>query len=147
MGESVRQRLAANPHAYKVPTEKAEIFAVGDFLEPSECARLIAMIDRVAQPSELFDKAAYASGFRTSYSGNFDASDSFVMAVSRRFDDLLGVDPAIGETIQGQRYLPGQEFKPHHDFFHTDQPYWQKMKRSANAGLKASKSQAIPALA
>lgn len=125
VGKRVRQRLEANPHAYKVPTDKAEIFAIGDFLEPSECERLMTMIDCVAQPSELFDKAAYAAGFRTSYSGNFNPDDDFVKAISRRFDDLLGVDPAIGETIQGQRYLPGQEFKPHNDWFYTDQDYWQ----------------------
>ena len=29
----------------------------------------------------------------------------------------LGIDPALGEPIQGQRYAPGQEFKPHTDTF------------------------------
>lgn len=125
VGASVRKRLDANPAAYKVPTDVAEIYAIGDFLEPDECAQLIAMIDRVAKPSELFDKAAYADGFRTSYSGNFDPSDSFVKGISRRIDDVLGINPKVGETIQGQRYLPGQQFKPHNDWFYTDQPYWQ----------------------
>ena len=125
VGSAVRERLECNPAAYKVPTDKAEIFAIGEFLDPAECSRLMQMIDRVAKPSELFDKEAYAAGFRTSYSGNFDASDSFVRSVSRRIDDLLGVNPKTGETIQGQRYLPGQEFKPHNDWFYTDQDYWK----------------------
>jgi prolyl 4-hydroxylase len=34
------------------------------------------------------------------------------------------MEPAFGETLQGQRYAVGQQFKPHHDFFYTDQPYW-----------------------
>ena len=46
------------------------------------------------------------------------------MSISRRIDDLLGLSPKMGETIQGQRYLPGQEFKPHCDWFYPDQPYW-----------------------
>ena len=125
VGAAVRERLDANPNAYRIPTDKADVFAIGDFLTLEECQRLILMIDRVAKPSELFDKEAYAAGFRTSYSGNFDAEDSFVKSVSRRIDDLLGVNPKIGETIQGQRYLPGQEFKPHNDWFYTDQDYWK----------------------
>ncbi len=123
VGATVRKRLEADPGVYRVPTEKAEIFAVGDFLSPAECARLIEMIDTVARPSQLHE-TAYVEKFRTSYSGNFDRWDPFVMSVSRRIDDLIGVEPEFGETIQGQRYLPGQEFKAHCDWFHPDQPYW-----------------------
>lgn len=122
-GAAVRKRLEADPGIYKLPTDEAEIFAVGDFFSAAECARLIAMIDTVARPSQLHD-VAYIEKFRTSYSGNFDAWNPFVMSVSRRIDDLLGVAPECGETIQGQRYLPGQEFKPHCDWFYPDQPYW-----------------------
>ena len=127
VGESVRKRLLADPQAYKVPTDKAEIFAVGDFLTPMECQKLRMLIDVVARPSSLYDQD-YAGGFRTSYSGDFDPHDSLVKSISRRIDDLLGLPPQIGETIQGQRYLPGQEFKPHNDWFYTDQDYW-KMER------------------
>ena len=40
--------------------------------------------------------------------------------------DLLGIDNAYAETMQGQRYFAGQQFKPHHDFFHPDTDYWQR---------------------
>ncbi len=123
VGASVRKRLESDPGIYKVPTDKAEIFAVGDFLSPEECRRFVRLIDTVARPSELHDQS-YASKFRTSYSGNFDPKDPFVMSISRRIDDLLGIASKCGETIQGQRYLPGQEFKPHNDWFYVDQPYW-----------------------
>lgn len=122
-GAIVRERLAADSAIYRVPTDKAELFAVGDFFSAAECARLVAMIDAVARPSQLHD-VAYVAKFRTSYSGNFDAWDPFVLSVSRRIDDLLGLPSECGETIQGQRYLPGQEFKPHCDWFYPDQPYW-----------------------
>lgn len=128
VGAAVRARLGADPGIYTVPTEKAEIFAVGDFFSPPECQRLIGMIDTVARPSQLHD-TAYVSKFRTSHSGNFDAWDPFVMSVSRRIDDLLGIASKCGETIQGQRYLPGQEFKPHCDWFHADQPYWPEERK------------------
>ncbi|WP_228243214.1 2OG-Fe(II) oxygenase [Porphyrobacter sp. GA68] len=123
LGASVRQRLAANPSAYAVETDRAELFAIGDFLTQAECARFIDLTDACARPSALHDME-YAKTFRTSSSGDFDPADPLVKAVSRRMDDLLGIDPAFGETVQGQRYQPGQEFKPHNDWFHPDQPYW-----------------------
>ncbi|MEM9085176.1 MAG: 2OG-Fe(II) oxygenase [Pseudomonadota bacterium] len=128
VGKAVRERLAADPGIYKVDTDKAELFAVGDFLSAEECTRLCAMIDDTARPSSLHE-VGYDSGFRTSYSGDLDPLDSFVKGVSRRIDDLLGVDPAIGEAIQGQRYLPGQEFKPHNDWFYTTEKYWQHERK------------------
>jgi prolyl 4-hydroxylase len=124
MGRSVRERLKSDPQVYQVETDKAEIFAIGDFLSPSECERLRLMIDLVATPSTLHEQD-YASGFRTSYSGNLDPKDSFVMGISRRIDDLLGINPICGEAIQGQRYLPGQQFKPHNDWFYTTEKYWE----------------------
>lgn len=128
MGALVRQRLEADPGIYKLPTDKAEIFAVADFLSPAECMRFMALIDQVARPSELH-KTAYVAKFRTSYSGNFDPDDPLVKGISRRIDDLLGIDSTFGERIQGQRYLPGQEFKPHNDWFYTDQEYWKEERK------------------
>ncbi|MBT8427874.1 MAG: 2OG-Fe(II) oxygenase [Erythrobacter sp.] len=124
IGAKVRERLENDPEIYKVPTDRAEIFAVPNFLSPDECRRFITMIDVVARPSELHE-TAYIAKFRTSYSGNFNPNDPFVKGISRRIDDLLGMNPATGEAIQGQRYLPGQEFKPHNDWFYTDQEYWK----------------------
>lgn len=124
IGAAVRKRLAKHPRVYRVPTEKAEIFALGEFLTPKECERMIEQIDAVAKPSAAYD-SDYGKRFRTSYSGNFDPSDPLVCRVTRRIDDLLGIDRELGETIQGQRYLPGQEFQPHHDWFHTESGYWK----------------------
>lgn len=124
VGEQVRQRITADPRAYRIDTDKAEIWAFGDFLTSAECERLCLMIDLTAKPSTLHEED-YASGFRTSYSGDLDPYDPFVMGISRRIDDLLGMNPVCGEAIQGQRYLPGQQFKPHNDWFYTTEKYWE----------------------
>ena len=124
LGEQVRKRLAADPGVYRVDTDIAELFAVGDFLSQAECERLCAMVDQTARPSSLHE-VDYDSGFRTSYSGDLDPADPFVMGIGRRIDDILGVDSSFGEAIQGQRYLPGQQFKPHNDWFYTTEKYWQ----------------------
>ncbi|MFZ9395731.1 MAG: prolyl hydroxylase family protein [Erythrobacter sp.] len=124
IGQKVRARLAQDPAAYRIETDLAEIFAFGDFLTLAECERLCLMIDQTAKPSALHEQD-YSSGFRTSYSGDLDPHDPFVMSISRRIDDLLGIEPAWGEAIQGQRYLPGQQFKPHNDWFYTTERYWE----------------------
>lgn len=128
IGDRVRARLEADPSAYRLPPEQIEIYAVANFLSPDECARLMTIIDTVAQPSKLFDNP-YESGFRTSYSGDVNRSDPFVRMIERRFDDWLGMPPENGETVQGQRYQPGQQFKPHQDYFHTTQPYWADVRK------------------
>jgi prolyl 4-hydroxylase len=123
LGRKVRERLAGHPEVYRIPTDKAEIYAVGNFFTPEECGRLMSMIDAVAQPSRAFE-SAYSSGYRTSYSGDVDPYDPFILKLQRRIDDLLGIDPRFGETIQGQRYLPGQQFQAHTDWFPVNTAYW-----------------------
>lgn len=122
VGDSVRARLAQDPSVYKVPVDGAEIFAVGDFLDVRECAHLIRLIDDVARPSALTHDID--EDYRTSYSGDVDRHDPVVRTVERRLYDLIGIDLSWGETIQGQRYHPGQQFKEHCDWFDTNQPYW-----------------------
>ena len=124
VGRAVRERLAGNPAAYKVPSDGIELYAIGDFMTADECAKMIALIDETAKPSTVFG-LDYSSGYRTSYSGDVDPHDPFVKKIQRRIDDLLDIDPKFGETIQGQRYMPGQEFQPHHDWFYPDTSYWE----------------------
>ena len=129
VGKTVRERLDADPKAYKIPSEKAEIYAIGEFLTSNECRKLAGMIDQVARPSSLY-KGTYKDGYRTSYSGNFDAQDPTVKMISRRIDDALGLPGKLGETMQGQRYLPGQEFKNHHDYFFPSEEYWKQERKN-----------------
>jgi len=125
VGRDVRARIEADPTVYRVPVETADIYAASDFLSSDECGHLIALIDEVAQPSEVFDET-YRPNYRTSYSGDVDPGDSFVRMVERRLGDLLGIDLSWGETFQGQRYQPGQQFKHHCDWFDTASEYWKE---------------------
>lgn len=127
-GERVRARLAADPAAYRLPSDRAEIFAFGNFLSPAECDQMMALVDAVAKPSAVYN-LPQQSEFRTSYSGDVDRSDPFVRMIERRIDDLLGMDPAHGESLQGQRYLPGQQFMAHCDWFYTLAEYWPEEAR------------------
>jgi len=126
LGELVRSRMESNPKVAVAPFPDIEIFVAGDFMTLGECSRMIEMIDAAAQPSTLVDADYVTSGYRTSFSANFDPKDPFVAEISGRIDALLGIQGPLGETIQGQRYLPGQEFKQHHDWFHHGTDYWDR---------------------
>jgi prolyl 4-hydroxylase len=51
-------------------------------------------------------------------------ADGFIRSLDARLCAPLGVDPRWGETVQGQRYAPGQEFQAHYDWFDTGAAYW-----------------------
>ena len=57
------------------------------------------------------------ANFRTSETCDLDWRDPVVGEVDRKISALLGLPLQASEPIQGQRYAPGQEFKPHTDTF------------------------------
>ncbi|MCZ8173058.1 MAG: hypothetical protein O9272_15095, partial [Brevundimonas sp.] len=69
-GAQVRQRLAQDPTVHQVPVDKAEIWAVSDFVSAAECAELMARVDRTARPSDVLDHGYGAGTWRSSYSGD-----------------------------------------------------------------------------
>jgi prolyl 4-hydroxylase len=129
IGASVKERLARNSSAFKIPSNDLDIYVVRDFLTPGECGKLVERIDTQRIPSQLLAPTDDPE-FRTSESCNLDPTDPVVKSVEAKLTDLLGINPLHGETIQGQRYAVGQQFKAHHDFFYRDQPYWEAMEKS-----------------
>jgi prolyl 4-hydroxylase len=109
-------RLAGGPGVQRVPAHALELFIVRGFLDPATCAVLIERIDARRRPSEIADDLGIAS-FRTSETCDLDPGDPVVAEVDRRIAELLGLTLGCGEPLQGQRYAPGQEFKPHTDTF------------------------------
>lgn len=127
IGAAVRDRLSVHPAAVRMPSGRLDLFVVRDFLTPRECDGLVRLIDARREPSQLLAPSADPD-FRTSESCNLDPKHPLVRQVEAKIQQLLGIVPSHGETIQGQRYAVGQQFKPHHDFFFTDQPYWEAMQ-------------------
>jgi prolyl 4-hydroxylase len=100
----------------RVPSPSLELFVVKRFLEPELCRELIERIDANRHPSTIADEMGYAD-FRTSETCALNESDPVVARVDEAICALLGLSSGLGEPIQGQRYAPGQEFKPHTDTF------------------------------
>jgi len=129
IGAWVSKRLSHTAGAFKMPADGLDIFVVRDFLDASECAGLVKLIDADREPSGILSDHPDPD-YRTSESCNLSPQDPLVASVEAKISRLMGIQPAHGETVQGQRYAVGQQFKPHHDFFYTNQRYWLAEERA-----------------
>jgi prolyl 4-hydroxylase len=129
LGAWISERLQRHPSALRIPCSSLDIFIVRDFLDEQDCDELIELIDLDREPSQLLS-ATPDPEFRTSDSCNLNPYDDVVQRVEGKLTELIGIDPAQGETVQGQRYAVGQQFKAHCDYFHEGEPYWSEMIRS-----------------
>ena len=129
IGARVKARLGTLPTVMKVPSNVLDIYVARNFLSAGECRSLIDMIDAERVPSQLLAPSDDPE-FRTSESCNLNPLDPLVEEIDTRIADLLGLDRMKSETVQGQRYAVGQQFKLHHDFFYPGEPYWEKMQRT-----------------
>jgi prolyl 4-hydroxylase len=100
----------------RVPAPGLELFILRDFLAPEQCRQLIGRIDAERRPSQIADDIGVAA-FRTSETCDLGGHAAIVASVDEAISNLLGLPLALGEPLQGQRYAPGQEFKPHTDTF------------------------------
>lgn len=128
-GAAVTTRLDSNPAVRKARVQAAQMYQHPDFLTPEQCTALVRIIDANKRPSTLLTPSADPN-FRTSESCDMDRWSPDVRPIDESIAALLGIDPAHGETMQGQRYAPGQQFRAHHDYFHEGEAYWEKMVES-----------------
>ncbi|KQW84092.1 2OG-Fe(II) oxygenase [Brevundimonas sp. Root1279] len=127
-GRRVHDRLTAVAGIQRVPEEAIDLFLLRDFLDRARCMALSALIDARRKPSPLFSRHPDPD-FRTSETCNFDPDEPDVQAVEVALGALMGIDPAHGERLQGQRYETGQQFKRHHDYLAENEAYWERQSR------------------
>jgi prolyl 4-hydroxylase len=113
---SPAERLRSTAGVQRVPSRELELFILRGFLDPVACAALIERIDAHRRASTIADDVGIAN-FRTSETCDLDWRDPVIGDVDRKIAGLLGLPLQSSEPLQGQRYAPGQEFKPHTDTF------------------------------
>jgi prolyl 4-hydroxylase len=128
IGRSTSARLTRNPCVQSVAGQGIDLYVYQNFLTAEECGGLVAMIEADRKPSGLLSPTDDAD-FRTSESCDLDRWHPFVQGIDQRICDLMGMKERQGETLQGQRYAVGQQFKGHHDYFHLSEPYWEVEKK------------------
>ena len=127
-GAIVAAALDADACVQRAPVQGAQMYFRPDFLSRAQCDQLVALIDANRRPSTLLTDNPNAN-FRTSDSCDMDRWSPDVRPIDESIAALLGLDPAHGETMQGQRYAPGQQFRAHHDYFHASESYWKRVSQ------------------
>jgi prolyl 4-hydroxylase len=122
VGAAVRARLP-EVGAVKVQAAGLELYRVPGFFSAGECAAIVELIERDLYPSGVLGDSTDKE-FRTSKSCNLDRRDEIVGIFEDRVSALAGINPRFGESVQGQRYEVGQQFKAHFDFFHANESYY-----------------------
>ena len=109
------------PNATSLNSDRLQLIVLENFLNAEECDHIVEAIKTQLRPSELSSFEADA-GFRTSKTCDLgNLSDPLIKHVDERICRLIGVDESYSETIQGQYYEIGQEFKPHTDYFEANE--------------------------
>lgn len=126
--KTVRQKLKKHERVEIISNGGLDLYIVQGFLTAEECVQVMDLVNATARPSTLYE-GTEIDGYRTSFSGDLDPFHPLVQVIEGRICNLMGIDKRHGETIQGQRYEPGQVFKPHQDYFHMNQAYWEVEKK------------------
>ena len=111
-----------NISAKRIEDLPLEIYEVEDFLSEDECELIIKEIKSSLRPSTIASAGAHDETYRTSSTCDLGIKNNeFLKEIDRRICHFIGIEPSFGETLQGQFYLEGQEFKEHTDYFEGSQ--------------------------
>lgn len=104
-------------------SESPRVGVIERFLAPDTCEWLIARARPKLEPAKVYEPSSgiYSSAVRTNsevHIGTF-ASDLIVMLLQHRIAGLTRLKLAGMEACTILHYAPGEEFKPHADYFDT----------------------------
>lgn len=126
--DMVGHRLDADRTVTRIQIPDVQAYYCTDFLDAARCRKLIQLIDADRRPSTLLSDRP-EENFRTSESCDLNRWAPDVRPIDEGIAAKLGIDPVHGETMQGQRYAPGQQFRAHHDYFFETESYWERVTK------------------
>lgn len=127
---NIADRLRIADGIFTVQGDGLELFLLRNFLSEGDCETLIDVVDANRFPSTVLGIDPERS-FRSSDSSALGYSGHpLATIIDAKLGNLLGIDPIFGEPLEAQRYAVGQQFKPHHDYFHVSEAYWPQEERS-----------------
>jgi prolyl 4-hydroxylase len=105
----------------KIYSDKLEIFKIDNFLTTSECEEIISIINNQNLTNSTTVSDSYTSvvsNSRTSKTCHFNNNIyPIIQDLEKRICKTICIDEKFSETIQGQKYEIGNEFKIHSDCF------------------------------
>lgn len=104
----------------RINCNKLTLYKIENFMTEEECAEISDVIRMNCRPSTVY--GIHREGFRTNYSSDLAFVNSpLVTRIDLRIARCLGICLPYSESIQGQLYTVGQEFKSHTDYFEAYQ--------------------------
>ncbi|XWN35660.1 MAG: 2OG-Fe(II) oxygenase [Roseivirga sp.] len=130
------QRILGLKHARKFESYKVELYTIDQFLADKECDQLVAIIEKHLVPSALAGKDTnphntQGQKIRTSRTTHLSsvtdaAEKAYMHSIAQKISRKIGISLDYAEDIQGQCYLPGQEFKEHLGAFEPGTTIWEE---------------------
>ena len=103
---------------YKFPF--TQIYTYDNFLTEGECHQLMNIADDTLRPSTVSNPAdeIITSDYRTSRTADLHYFNSpYLNYIDNKIAEFMGLHHFLGETLQVQKYNPGQYYKEHCDYF------------------------------
>ena len=114
-------------NAIKLNSNNLEIYKIDNFLTKEECQEIINIInsENLVRSSTINvndkDGNSQINNFRTSQTCYFNSNDKHLTIdeLETRICKTIGINNRFSETMQGQKYCVGEEFKLHTDYFES----------------------------
>lgn len=121
-----------NYNVSQICSRKVELFTIDNFLSEEECSELI----KISEP-KLYNSTITIqnndTSFRTSSTCDLGFIDNeLVKKINLRICEFMQIDDSFSEPMQMQKYLVGQEFKRHTDYFKIGFDYEDNAKTQGN---------------
>jgi len=126
------------PNAVRINSDQIELYTVSEFLSESECGQMIELVKRSLVPSTTVSDQDNRAGRTSStcFFKNNDENADLVDQIRTRLCKIMGINPDYAEALQGQFYLPGEEYKPHFDFFDPDADNYTELTSDEMGGQR-----------
>jgi prolyl 4-hydroxylase len=109
----------------RVSMERPQLVVLDNVLTPAECELLIALGESSAKPSSIVDPAsgeAVAHNARSGQHAFLTTAHPGLLAIETRLSQLLHWPVDRFEHLQAIGYDPGDEYRPHFDWFDPQHP-------------------------
>jgi prolyl 4-hydroxylase len=104
-------------NSYRHPNSNVLLYIIDDFLEADLCQELCRRIKKRNRQSTVTNDNEPDKEYRTSKTCDFELSDPFIKKIDKQICDYISIPTERSETIQGQYYQVGNQFKSHTDWF------------------------------
>ena len=120
---SVNHILKNHTSTEKISTDKVYIYKVVNFLTEYECDELLHNLNNedFKRSTTTNDDYEKDKKFRTSSTCYLKQSNKVYNNLDNKICEFIGIEKERSEMCQAQKYIVGQEFKLHADYFHEDE--------------------------